>query len=391
MDRKVAEHTVKSVVERHEDVAQAGKDYLATNNEMHPNVNVYGKTRISHNAMVREDDHFVLQNGIALPIMSGFDGTGSMGDNVEIAFRAIPEFDGMLGGIRGRYNTQVASAVWQDVQDQRKYGHPVIQMSQFESDERIVEQMRFLIPSKDGGDSTEDYDLGLAYLWLGVQTDIYDFYGLKGYACIVADAVGRGSVTASKVQQYLGIEMMQRDRISTREICTELFAKWHVYFVQVGTNYRNDATDWWEEVLGPGRTVLVSDPSLLAEVQAGLIYVTENARPNLSGLSEFLHAGGQNRRISPYQIDDLWKWLQDVKPCFGAQTKLENYDAIPKPGDVFAHLRDPWPIGHPRERENPEFAGEKKAPGKGHKSSGEEKSEPEGTPRTKKKTDWSKF
>lgn len=335
--------TVKRMEARHEKVEDVGRQVEYETGYLHPNVDIIdrqtgkGRIRVSHNAMARQGEQFVLKNGISLPIVSAFDGTGSMGGNVAKAFYAVPILNNMLEVIRRRYNPQISSTVWQDVGDR----HPVVQMSQFEGDERIAEQLRLLIPDKAGGDPTEDYDLGLAYLLLGTQTDITDFYGLKGYAFVIADEVGRGYVDPIGVRRYLGFDLQMS--LNTDEICQRLLEKWHLFYLQVGGSPYT--TRWWENKLGKGRVIEVPDADYLAHLQAGLIYCTETAQPSEADLQTFFNTG-QSNTISNRERSNIWRWLQPASQYFGAQTHLPNFDQIPMPGDVFANLRDPWPMGH---------------------------------------------
>lgn len=377
---KAFAETVETMRSRREKVHDTGERVYRETGKLDPNVDIHGKWRISHNSLVRDGDRFILKNGIALPIFSGFDGTGSMGKNVAKAFEAIPVLDTMLSGIRDRYNTQIASAVVQDVIDE----HPVFQMTQFESDNRIPEQIRLLVPDHGGGDETEDYDLCPAYLWLATQTDIVNFYGLRGYTMIVGDQIGRSKVTAENVKEHLG-HTLQTAFMSTKAICQTLLSKWHMFYVHVGSGgggSRDFATEWWIDKLGQGRVVIVPDPDLLAEVQAGLIYATETLTPTESDMIEFLLAGGTNKRISKKNAGEVWRWIKEAGIPFGAQAKLAGYNDIPKPGDVFAHFRHAWPEGHPR-------AGENITPSE----SGESESAmlPDPTRKSSGPIDWSKF
>jgi hypothetical protein len=374
---KAFEETVSTMRARREAVHDKGETIYRTTGRLDPNVDVKGKQRVSRNSMVpgTEAGTFVLPNGIALPILSQFDGTGSMAENVEKAFEAIPVLDTMLSGIRTRYNTQIASAVVQDVGD----GHPVFQMSQFESDNRIAEQMRLLVPDRSGGDAPEDYDLGLAYLLLATRMDIFDFYGLRGYTFIVGDQIGRGQVRPGAVKDHLGHTL--QSSMETRDICRQLLQKWHLFYIQVGSGggaTHNSATTWWQDKLGSNRVVLVPNPDLLAEVQAGLIYVTETEQPTPEGFEAFITSNGENKRVSAREAREVWKWLTSAGVPFGLQAKLPGFNAIPKPGDIFANYRHAWPIGHPKAGEQPVVSETDDAP-------------TTILPATKKPIDWSKF
>lgn len=347
---------VREMRSRGEDVYATGRRHLQETGTLHPYVDVT-KNRGSHNAMVpgEEPGTHVLVNGIALPIINMFDGTGSTSYWLDAFFHAAERQYDLLDGIRTRYNTQMASSVVQDVTDRT----PVVQLSQFESDERVAEQVRFLQPWSHGGDAPEDYDLGLA-AGLYVYADLWTYYGLKGYFTLTADEIGRGFVTEANVSRHLGQSLTTiqgGNPMNTQELCQRLMDKWHVFLLQVPSNggyMHPHTTQWWNEVLGPGRVILVDNPDLLAEVRAALVYVTEAEVPTKQGLARFMQ-NGNTSYVKADQLDKIWKMIQVAKEHFSAQAKLPGYQDIPRPGDIFAHYRDPWPIGHPRQSENPVY------------------------------------
>src|SRR3989344_1878597 len=345
------EATVRGMRARGEGVHDTGRAHWQQHKAMNPLVDVT-QNRGSHNAMVPNDDGTcTLTNGIAIPVLNMFDGTGSTAQYVADFFHACEKQYQLMEGARPRYNMQLASAVVQDVVDNT----PVVQLSQFESDERSADQVRLLIPASGGGDATEDYDLGLA-AGLFVYADAWTYYGLKGYFTITADEIGRGVVTADDVKNHLGQSLDQFQagkRIDTAEICQRLSEHWHVFYLQVpGVGRRT--TEWWNERLGHGRVIQVDDPRILAEIRAGMIYATEAKNPSMSGLGEFLLTGNQS--FNATDIERVWRTIQVAKQHFGAQAKLPGYHEIPLPGDKFAHYRHAWPIGHPRAVENTNVA-----------------------------------
>lgn len=351
LDVKALRATTARMRAAGEGVHDAGWSHRRKTGTIHQLVDVR-QNRGSHNAMIPGDEgNFILSNGIALPILSLFDGTGSTSRWLEDFFHAAERQYLMFGGARPRYNTQLASGVVQDVDDRTE----VVQISQFESDERSAEQVRLLIPASDGGDAPEDYDLGLA-MGLFIYADLWTYYGLKGYLTLTADEVGRGFVTREDVKRYLGqsLDQVQSSRLSISEIGRMLSDHWHLFLLQVPSSSQmlSYTTRWWTEALGSGRVIRVPDPSLLAEVRAGLVYVTESNRtPTQQGLSAFLQEGNQTP-ISKTILAEVWRILQDVEEHFGAQAALPGYHDIPLPGDVFAHYRHAWPIGHSRAGEN---------------------------------------
>src|SRR3989344_9106985 len=125
-----------------------------------------GVIRMSNNLLVPEGDRFVLKFGVAMPVKTDIDTTGSMGGNVNIAFRVQPKVQNLLiqgkSAVLSRYHTQMATGIIQDEQDSYAY-----MISQFEPDNEVERQMGLLVPERSGGDEPEEYQLGListAYL-----------------------------------------------------------------------------------------------------------------------------------------------------------------------------------------------------------------------------------
>src|SRR3989344_5268936 len=220
----------------------------------------YDVTRASKSLLAPEGDVFILKFGVAMPVETDIDTTGSMGKNVDIAFRVQPKVQDLLiqGGsaVLRRYHSQIATGVVQDRSDQFPY-----ERSQFEPDNEVERQMGLLVPERSGGDNTEDYQIGLfaaAYLTDASITK----YGLRGYYFAVGDEIGRdtldpygqllkktfGSKT-DEVEKVLGNTSARSLR--TVNIGKILLRNWHGFFLQVGRN--RYTTDWWSDTLGKER------------------------------------------------------------------------------------------------------------------------------------------
>lgn len=342
-DGEAFESTVRLMRASGEDAHEKGQQIFEATGRLDPMVDVFEAQRVSRNAMIKDGDLFRLVHGPKLAILFALDGTGSMGKEVGKALYAMGRMNGLLEGLRRICQTDLSYMVVQDVCDL----HPPVQMAQFESDQRIAEHIRLLIPDKGGGDEIEDYDLGVAFVDLAVETDIYGHYGLKGHFQIVADEVGRGMVYPHDVERYLGHSL--QSSVSTEEICHHLLEKWHLFYIQVLS--KSHATRWWTERLGEGRVVPCSNTDLLAELQAGLVYVVETKGSTQEGLLEFLSTGGA--KIGQSEASQLWRQLQVAERHFGAQTELAGYGDLPGSNTLFVDYRDPWPIGHRKFPENP--------------------------------------
>lgn len=297
-----------------------------------------GSTRASQNLLVLQPDKtwlktWLLECGPAMPVDTNTDTTGSMGGNVDIAFRVQPQVQNLLvqgeGAVLGRYHVQMATGVIQDRLDQFPYQH-----SEFEPDNEVEAQMRLLVPERSGGDSTEDYQFGLWYVGTRVQTDIRR-YGLKGYYFVVGDEQGRDRLNPQDISDLFGVRDVQE--CSIRELGQLVLQNWHTFFLQIeDTPY---VTSYWSQALGPERVVLMPRTEQLAVVQALIIGLTEGTLDLQSGL-DFLG----NSRINRTEAKQVIKAVSHIP--LRAQADLPGFDKIPLKGALFGSREDLWPIGY---------------------------------------------
>lgn len=363
--------TVDEMRSRRESVHDRGEDVYRRTGRMDPLVRVHGAVRNSKFAWTRNDDGtFTLVNGYKRPYMFATDGTGSFAEYIAKAFEAAPRIYAALDGNRNGHQMDFSFSVFQDRDDH----HDVIQVPEFESDNRFAEHMRLLVPDRAGGDSPEDYDLGIWYAANRVRADLFR-YGGKGIFVLLLDAPGRGVVESRLVRNHLGVEL--QNSIDTKVVWQQLLNKFHGFVVVFGSGR---TAEWWQPIIGQGRMIVAPAHELFAEVQSGLVYVTDKDQPTEAGLYDFLRAGGQGSDISKSDVARIWRAYTDARVPFGANAKLRI--ELPKPGDVFAQMSDMWPIGHPRAAENataPSIDDEPDAP------SASAPTEP------RKPIDWSKF
>lgn len=308
----------------------------------------YGVIRQARNLLVPENDYYILQAGVAMPVKSDLDTTASMGGNVELAFHALPKVQNLL--VQGtqamlrRYHVQIATGVVQDRYDIFPY-----QISQFEPDNEIERQMGLLFPQKDGGDATEDYQLGLfstAYL---TETSIKK-YGLKGYYFPAGDEKGRDHLDPDLLVQVFGPTVFEKvfglaTRLqqlpTTAEVGRKLLEDWHTFFFQVG--HHTHTTSWWSQIIGRERVIILPRTQDLAEVQAVIIGLTEGVL-DLQSAFQFLM---EDARIDKADAQRIVRAVANVP--MGAQAKLQNFDRIPMKGARFNSRDDIWPMDTPTE------------------------------------------
>lgn len=289
----------------------------------------------------KDDGTFYLLRGTAMLEETRLDTTGSMGNNVDIAMRVLPKTFKLLAegpkAILGRYDTQMITAIFGDVTD-----NYILCRSQAETDERIAEQMSYMVPERDGGDSTEDPQYGLfgaAYLTFSTAKQL----GLKTYDFTVTDADARDFVTLKNLIRVFGPEVMEkvesnghnfnRGLPSTKEIVSDLLKTTHAFVLSVNGSKAN----YWQDIFGPERVVEISDLNLLPEMKAVIIGLTEGVL-ELGTVEDYLTKEAGLSQASAARIKRAVAGIP-----IGAQTRLENFDKIPLRGDIFAQKDDLWP------------------------------------------------
>jgi len=320
----------------------------------------YGAIRRSLPRFNKRGSRLVLTRGMSMLVECLLDTTGSMGNNVDIAFKVLVHIYDLLAGGSGavlsRYDTQMINACFGDVND---VGTPILCRSQAEMDVKIAEQLTMLVPSRDGcGNDKEDPQYGLfgaAYL-----TDAaINRYGLKYYHFTVSDEhIAEtldldwlcqifGDDVLDKVTQN-GHEMSKRRLPEAEQIIRDLQTRAHAFFLQVpGYSYERKVTEQWTRLYGADHVVMLPDgTNYLHFVQAAIIGLTEGVL-SLQTVTKYL----QEKEVNASTAKQILRAIAHIP--VGAQAALPNFNKIPKAGDVFQQKTDLWPID-PNEPEQPE-------------------------------------
>jgi hypothetical protein len=158
------------------------------------------------------------------------------------------------------------------------YDRAPLQVTQFEADIRIAEQLEKLWLEKGGGgNSCESYNLPWYFAAMHTAIDCFEKRGKKGYLFTVGDEEPPPNLPAAAIARFLG-DRPQRD-FDSRELLTLVGRMYHVFHVIVeeGNHARHDprgVRDRWTELLGQ-RVIGLSDHTKLAEVIVSTIEVNE--------------------------------------------------------------------------------------------------------------------
>lgn len=348
----------KSTTERHvpeSGVTHQAERQVAKTGKMDPLVDPagYGVIRPSRPRFKeRPDGTWELTVGCPIPIEARVDTTGSMGNNVDVAMKVLPDTFEQAVKVLPGYDPQVAIGIFGDRSDllpsapEKLRGKFTLCRPQFEMEaDKIVDQLTKMIPIRDGGDSEEDPHYGLfgaAYLTAAYINRI----GLKGYDFTISDAPGRdlldedilkivfGDEVFKKVTEN-GHKISQRDLPNTKEVVQDLLKRAHAFFLQVGE--ADSTTRFWTRIFGRNRMVVLPSTKLLPHVQAVIIGLTEGTL-DLKSVPEFL----KEANVAKSTAEEIVRSVANIP--IGAQAALPNFKKRPQKGDVFKTKTDVWPM-----------------------------------------------
>lgn len=207
----------------------------------------------------------------SVPIAVIFDETGSMGIYPRIIQEKLPELFDMLqlkgyvehpqilfGGVGDAFSDRVP-----------------LQIGQFESDNRMDEQLaNIFLEGNGGGQGSESYDLALYFMARHTATDSFEKRGQKGYLIMIGDEFPYPNVTATHVQKHIGDQL--DENISIEAIVEEVLEKWNVTFIVPDGR---QVADRWRELFGAEAVHVLDDMSEITNVIAERIGQAEAAKP----------------------------------------------------------------------------------------------------------------
>lgn len=158
-----------------------------------------------------------------------------------------------------------------------------LQFGQFESDNRLDDQIAALIlEGAGGGQMRETYELGAYMAVRHVHQEPYELFGKKGFVFFIGDEMPYDQIhndyskghyfgTGHTLKSLTGDELAEP--LSTRAVFAELMEKNHVFFLfqKQGAYRPEEIVPAWEALLGRERVVMLDQPEMVVEVIAALI------------------------------------------------------------------------------------------------------------------------
>jgi hypothetical protein len=197
------------------------------------------------------------------PVIIALDVTGSMGE--------IPNalIQGGLGTlmeqILARGSIPNPHVMFMAVGDVTCDGSP-LQVTQFEADIRIADQLKKLyLEGGGGGNGSESYPIAWHFAATKTDLDCFKNRGEKGILFTIGDDNAPRGLSAAAIHRFMGVKP-ERD-LSTAEILAQtqmMYEVFHLNLTQSSTCTR-DVLANWNALLGE-RSMLVNDYTKLAEI-----------------------------------------------------------------------------------------------------------------------------
>lgn len=154
-----------------------------------------------------------------------------------------------------------------------------LQVSQFEADDRIIEQLTSIfLEHGGGGNSFESYNLPWYFATFHTSIDCVIKRGKKGYLFTVGDENAPDELTREQIKKFIGDDI-ETDTFSNKDLLQAVQQMYHVFHVVVGEGsharmYKNHVMQSWTAVLGQN-VLFLEDHTKLSEVIISAIEITE--------------------------------------------------------------------------------------------------------------------
>lgn len=206
------------------------------------------------------------------PIILGLDVTGSMGSVLETVSKKLNTLIMEIYEREPVKDPQIMVMAFGDVECDR---HP-LQVSQFESDIRIAEQLNDIYFERGGGGNDgESYTLPWYFASRHTKIDSFEKRGKKGFLFTIGDEPYLNKISKNAIKEFVGDDI-QAD-LTADELLTEVSRQYEVYHLMIeeGSGMRwskNNVVNKWTNLLGQ-RAILVSNCTKIPEIIVSILEV----------------------------------------------------------------------------------------------------------------------
>lgn len=228
------------------------------------------------------------------PIAVVLDVTGSNIRAATVAHGKLPQLHGLLQRKGYAEDPQILFMATGDAYSDRV----PLQAGQFESDNRMDEQLEAMyLEGNGGGQRHETYELAAYFLANHTYLESFEKQGRKGYCFFIGDEMPYDTVRRSHVVGHIGVT--PEVDVSTEEVFAKLQERYNVFFLfQVQGNYREeDVLPAWRKLLGE-RALVLDDPAAVCETIALALGLLEGAVDLDEGTNDLLEVGADSTSVA---------------------------------------------------------------------------------------------
>ncbi len=159
-----------------------------------------------------------------------------------------------------------------------------LQITQFEADLRIAQQLELLwLEGHGGGNNSESYTLPWYWAAKHTQTDCWDKRQRKGYLFTIGDEMPPMTLRASDVARVLGYTPKDVD-LSAKGLLALASERWDVFHLMVAegnyaSSHAKQVRKAWTDLLGQ-QAVWLKNHKHLAETIVSVMAIREGAHPD---------------------------------------------------------------------------------------------------------------
>lgn len=234
------------------------------------------------------------------PIAVVLDVTGSNYRAAETAHTKLPQLHGLLQRKSYVEDPQILFGATGDAHSDVV----PLQMGQFESDNRMDDQLAALyLEGGGGGQSSETYELAAYFLTHHTYLEPWERFGKKGFAFFIGDEMPYdaikphyGSMRSHTLESLVG-DAAEAD-IPTRNVFAALEEKFHVFFLfqEQGSYRAEEILPAWRELLGE-RALQLEDPAAVCEVIGATLGMFAGGIDLEDALSDLRQTGSDNTAV----------------------------------------------------------------------------------------------
>lgn len=239
---------------------QSTVNQIYKSRHMQDSLNPYG---VKYRESCHSDD-----NPKSTAVITGLDVTGSMGYlSEEIAKGALNTFINEMYDKRPVTDPHVMIAA---IGDAYTDSAP-LQVTQFEADIRLAEQLTSIYFEGCGGGNGGESYLALWYFAARhTKIDCFEKDGRKGFLFTIGDEPNHGKLTKEQIKRIFG-DNVERD-LTAEELLTEVSRQYEVFHLCVGHYRHYDSLYKWKELLNE-RAMEVTDVSKIPEIMESTMEV----------------------------------------------------------------------------------------------------------------------